>query len=140
INAGVDPESECAATDPTQCKTDGFCDGAGACRLFGPSTACVPSSCIDTGSEIHAHTCDGTGNCIDNGSGPCTAGYVCKDGGCKTSCADGTDCAKDYNCIAGSCKKRPNGTSCSADTECDSGHCADGVCCTSACQNQCEAC
>ncbi len=39
--------------------------------------------------------------------------------------------------------KRPGkdwGTECSTDSECSTGFCADGVCCASACDGQCEAC
>lgn len=34
----------------------------------------------------------------------------------------------------------PNGTACTTHGDCDSGRCVDGVCCNSACSEQCEAC
>jgi Dictyostelium (slime mold) repeat/Galactose oxidase, central domain len=40
----------------------------------------------------------------------------------------------------GSPARLPHGTPCSADAACDSGRCVDGVCCQSACDQQCEAC
>ena len=140
ILAGTDPQSECAEEAASSCGFDGMCDGAGACRKHVLGTECVPATCIDTTSEIRADTCDGKGNCVDNGNGPCPAPYLCKGPGCKTSCADKTDCATGYECIAGSCKKRPNGTACASGDQCESGNCVDGVCCDSSCDRQCEAC
>ncbi|MEZ4219750.1 MAG: hypothetical protein R3B13_02395 [Polyangiaceae bacterium] len=32
------------------------------------------------------------------------------------------------------------GQACSSDAECESGSCADGVCCTTACDGECQAC
>ena len=35
---------------------------------------------------------------------------------------------------------RPNGSACTDDVQCLNGQCADGYCCNSACEGQCEAC
>jgi hypothetical protein len=140
ILAGTDPQSECAQEPETSCGRDGMCDGAGACRKHIAGTVCLAGSCIDTSSEVRPDTCDGSGACVDNQTGPCAAGYLCKGAGCKTSCADKTDCTVGYECLAGSCKKRPNGTACTSADECESAQCVDDVCCDSACDRQCEAC
>jgi hypothetical protein len=140
IGPGVDPQNECAATGAETCGLDGACDGAGACRFHVVGTVCAPSSCIDDASEIRADTCDGSGACVDNGDGPCGAGYLCDSGACAQSCVQAGQCATGYECIAGACAKRPNGAACDGVVQCTSGHCVDGVCCDGACQGQCEAC
>lgn len=140
IAADADPQSECAASAATTCGLDGMCDGKGACRKHVAGTACGPSSCIDSTSEVHADACDGNGTCVKSGSGPCKAGYVCKNDACKTSCDDKTDCAPGYECLAGSCSLRPNGAPCTDAGQCTSGHCIGSVCCDTACDGQCEAC
>lgn len=140
IAPGVDPQNECAASSAETCGLDGACDGAGACRLFAPGTVCAAGSCIDEGNEVRADTCDGNGNCVDQGSGRCTAGYLCTSGACAQSCVQTGQCADGYECIGGGCIKRPNGAACDGPVQCASGHCADGVCCDGACQGQCESC
>ena len=43
-------------------------------------------------------------------------------------------------CSNGTCVKRSMGDGCSVDAECGTGHCAQGSCCDSACDGQCESC
>lgn len=140
IAASTDPQNECVEADPTICTTDGFCDGAGACRLYSNGTKCGPSSCIDTVSENHPSLCDGSGVCVEKGSGTCPGGYVCTGDACLTSCVTGSECQEHYLCVNGSCKRLPNGQPCSQNVECESDQCVDGVCCNDACDGQCEAC
>lgn len=140
VIAGLDTDNECSTEDPSSCGMDGFCDGAGACRLHPQGTVCAPSSCIDDQSQVNPDVCDGKGACTDGGNGACTTGYLCKDGGCKSSCGDASDCVAGFECIGGECRHRPNGTTCSTDDQCDSQHCVDGICCDSVCDGQCEAC
>ena len=82
IIAGTDPGNECAASSPSTCGTNGFCDGAGACQDFVATTVCAPASCI--GSTLTAQG-------ICNGGGTCVAGMTtsCGAPGCN---AGGTAC------------------------------------------------
>jgi hypothetical protein len=52
-------------------------------------------------------------------------------------CPDAQLCAGPGMCVP---EDRPNGTECDRDAVCGSGHCADGVCCDTACDGECEAC
>ncbi len=96
-----------------------------ACFASTPCDALI--SCVD---PCITQAC--VGACMQNHS----AGYplyrAIYDCVCTTGCT--TECAGDELCTRGL------GEPCNAGTECDSGHCVDGVCCTEACQGQCEAC
>ncbi|HVZ74593.1 MAG TPA: kelch repeat-containing protein [Polyangia bacterium] len=109
------------------------------------------------------------GQACPNGSSDCGSGF-CSDGVCCNSACGGTcqSCAvkgKEGSCVnviagsqdlnsapacngsqycdaAGTCQSglKPNGLTCAAGTECGSNNCVDGVCCDSACGDDCYAC
>ncbi len=139
IPAGMDPDDECAAQDPSTCGLDGVCNGAGACRKWGANTTCAAESC--TGStDTPARTCNGSGTCQAATNASC-GNYVCGATSCKTSCTTGTDCASGAVCSGGHCvAPQANGTHCGGAGDCASGFCVDGVCCESACAGMCAAC
>jgi len=139
VPAGQDPLSQCADQTAASCKTNGFCDGLGACQLYPASTVCGTNSCA-SGVEAVAGKCDGAGTCQTGTTQACNA-YVCDSTGvCKTTCTASTDCATGYFCIGGSCTKKAGGATCSADSDCGTGHCAQGVCCNTACTGTCMSC
>jgi len=137
--SGVDPRSQCAPTSTSTCKQDGFCNGAGACRLYVAGTACGAGTCT-TDNKATGSLCDGSGTCQAGASVDCTPG-LCKSGGCVSTCTTDSDCAVTGFCNSGSCAaRRANGQACTKGAECTSNLCADGVCCNSPCLGQCEAC
>ena len=139
VDAGVDPDDDCAADPPQSCSQTGECDGAGACALHGPTTVCGASTCTDS-TTLTGRLCDGFGACVDGASTAC-APYTCSGGVCLATCADDSNCAATHFCLGGSClAKKPLGDPCSAPLECTSGFCVDGVCCDTACDGTCQAC
>ncbi len=137
--AGTDPRGDCADQGAATCGTDGFCDGAGACRKYLAGATCQSGGC--TGSTLtFAGRCDGTGTCVSAPTQSC-APFVCDSTGqCKTTCSSDADCTNGNFCVSGSCGLRPIGANCSADADCMSTHCAQGVCCASACVGTCQSC
>jgi hypothetical protein len=134
ITAGTDPDNECAATAASTCGTTGFCS-AGACALHPVGTQCAPASCT-AGVETLADTCDGAGNCVDNGTSNCVSPYVCA----ATTCESCTDTVMngnetDVDCGGGgACPACGVGKTCTLTSDCGSGlFCTDGVCCTTEC-------
>lgn len=144
IEAGADPDEECAADGAAGgCGADGTCSGGFACRSFAATgTVCGASFCqsgVVTGMQ-----CDGNGGCQQRTGRSCE-GYPCNPDGsaCASSCVQDSDCASAaYYCSEqGQClRKRSQGEVCAKASQCGSGHCADGVCCNSTCEGQCEAC
>ncbi len=142
VPAGVDPRSLCVVDPgfPANCKSDGKCDGAGACRTVAPiNTSCGSSSCAAGMSK--APICDGTGVCGDNAQ-TCGA-FACDAAGlvCATTCTMDGQCSANAYCAGSACAgKKPNGEPATDGRECESGIVADGVCCNAACSGICEAC
>ena len=60
--AGSTPRktSDCTADSPATCGLDGYCDGAGACRNYGPTITCQGGTC-NGDSVVGAFACDGDG-------------------------------------------------------------------------------
>ena len=137
-SGGTDPENECADQGAGSCGTDGFCNGAGACRLYSSQTQCQAATCVGPTTAQAARSCDGTGTCVAGSQQACSP-FVCTGGACRTSCTSGADCASGFDCAGGLCKKT-NGQNCSLGSECVSGQCVDGVCCNVACSGTCRAC
>ncbi len=97
---------------------------------------CTANSQCDTGACVDGVCCESPscGTCQQcNGSNPgtCTTVVSGDDDTCKTPAATCNG--------AGVCKKL-SGQTCGASTECLSGFCIDGVCCTTACGENCYAC
>ncbi len=138
IPANTDPLNQCADSGSSGCGTDGSCNGAGACRLYPPGLACGMQSC--TGSTVTlAGRCDGSGTCMAGASQPC-APYVCSGSSCLATCSTSAECITGNVCTASSCGLKPLGASCAAGGECNSGFCAQGVCCRTACADNCMSC
>jgi hypothetical protein len=145
VPAGQDPLAQCAPSSSSVCGTDGFCDGAGECRLAVSGTVCGTDACTG-GTETLAGRCDGVGDCVAGTTQACSP-YVCGAGGdCLTTCATDADCASGTTCNgticcnAASCALKPLGATCAATTDCASGFCQQGICCASSCTGTCMSC
>ena len=90
IAAGtVDVLSRCSDQGAPSCGTDGFCDGSGACRLYGASTPCAQPSCpAGQSTQTNGRTCNGLGVCQTATTLACSP-YVC-DGAtaCRGTCTE----------------------------------------------------
>jgi hypothetical protein len=149
-----DKNGGCATSTTASCGTDGLCDGAGACQLYGKSTSCDSAPTCIAGNIATGKFCDGAGTCTTAGTMTKCDPYLCVSGkGCPPSCAVDSDCVSGYYCASGgTCQaKKPLGASCnlaapSGDCkvagcgECASGNCVEGICCESACNGLCQAC
>jgi hypothetical protein len=138
VPAGQDPLGQCADSGAMGCGLDGTCDGAGACRKYLAGTTCTAPTCT-TGTERATAKCDGAGVCVAGAVHDCTP-YICGPNACATTCAVPTDCAQDFTCIGGTCKKKSGGATCAGAAECATGFCEQGVCCDKACPGPCTAC
>jgi MYXO-CTERM domain-containing protein len=140
VASGTDPDADCGQMGTGSCRGDATCDGAGVCRVPNAGRSCAQASCFDVVTLSEATTCNAAGEC-DPVRTSC-APYRCDSAAaaCKTSCASAADCAPGGTCEANACKLKDNGQSCAAAGECTSSHCVDGVCCDTACTEQCEAC
>ncbi|MBI3200834.1 MAG: hypothetical protein HYZ29_04755 [Myxococcales bacterium] len=139
IKTGSDPDSECATTAASTCGTDGWCNGAGACRVWAKNTVCGADVCI--GNSKTGKSCDGFGTCGNNASGTDCTPYVCGAGVCQQPCTTDTNCTSGNFCKAGVCTpKQANGAVCGGTNQCQSGYCVDGVCCATPCTGTCQAC
>lgn len=136
---GEDPDSECAASDKSECGSNGFCDGAGSCRKWDPQTQCAAAACTAEGARPAAF-CDGQGKCSESPIQKCNE-YACTNGACNRECQSDADCASGVQCVNKLCGgKRANGDACTTGDECSTGRCVDKVCCGSDCNGLCEAC
>jgi MYXO-CTERM domain-containing protein len=125
---------------PGSCQADGACDGARACRKYAKSgTACGDTTCSSALGAVTGKLCNGTGGCEQN-TLPC-APYVCGTSACTTTCKADADCDISGYCLNGTCAVAKGlAGACNNNDECASGFCADGECCNTACDGQCEAC
>jgi hypothetical protein len=101
IPAGTDPDNDCTASLAATCGLDGFCNGAGTCRLHPAGTTCVMGSCSGS-TAVSTTICDGSGHCGSASVHEC-APYLCGGGICRTSCALAEDCKAGYVCSGTSC-------------------------------------
>ena len=157
---GVSGSCPTTCTTSRQCSSGRFCDN-GRCALLktagatcGSSSECQSSFCADgvccdsacSGSCDRCNLAGNLGTCrpapaSDPGSPACGGAVVCNGTLpdcpilCTSGCPSNTYCSGTY-CSA----KKVNGVSCGAATECQSNFCVDGVCCNSACGNNCDAC
>lgn len=133
-----DGRPECL-TDESVC--GGSCNGTrrDACSYPGAGTQCRASSCAAGVATLFA-ACDGQGSCPSKQEQAC-APYFCSGTVCGGWCQSNADCGSGTWCSAGVCvAKKTNGGTCAEDAQCESDSCADGVCCNTSCQGQCEAC
>ena len=139
VDAGQDPDDECAEEAPSSCGRDGACDGAGACRRYPSGAVCTAGGC-DVATERAASLCDGNGTCVPGTIKSC-APAICLGDACGPPCAVDTDCPAGRWCDAGTCRtQREQGAACERSAQCGSGFCTDGVCCDMACKDACYAC
>ncbi len=136
IAIDTDPDNECAASGgyPGDCKADGLCNGAGACRVNAKSGVICSTTC--SGSSLTTGTCNGSGTCSTS-TASCAL-YACIGTACKTSCASDTDCAATAYCGVSTCAaKKADGVACGATNECTAGTCTNcgtgATCRTTAC-------
>jgi hypothetical protein len=136
---GGDARGQCVDHGAASCGTDGFCDGAGACRKYAVGTACAAEHC-ESNVYTPGATCNTTGQC----AAPATIGcapYACNGARCWGSCTADAACVAPNTCDANnSCGKKPTGAFCSDKSECVSGACAQGVCCAADCSGPCRSC
>jgi len=128
----------CGGTAPCTARCDGT-DGT-ACKYPGSDVQCSTGSCLN-GSVKTATTCNGAGACTSAtastcASNQCADGSKCSGGCTAASCAVGTYCDATGVCLSG----KANGDPCQSNTQCTSTFCVDSVCCSSACNGQCQAC
>ncbi len=147
------------------CVAGQCCEAAcqGACEACNEQGRCAP---LPAGSPAacRGFVCDGVnGECPVqcDSSAQCAEGHFCTSVGlCAPQREPGERCAPEVDCIALDCAVCVTGSSCvdnrccdpgagecygrahqcEADIDCSSGFCADGVCCESACDGQCESC
>jgi hypothetical protein len=126
VTAGSDKDDDCAAGDADHCGYDGFCDGHGACRFYGPDTRCGPPTC-NISSYAPPRFCSGDGLCVPATPRDC-GHYVCSLSGCLKTCADDDACEPTSYCANGSCAGQQGiGNICTRPRECLKG-CLLGLC------------
>ncbi|HEY3353623.1 MAG TPA: dickkopf-related protein, partial [Polyangia bacterium] len=128
-------------TDGTAC--GGACDGSNrtACTYPAAATVCRAGSCT-SGTATSQAVCAGTGSCPALATTTCSP-YACGPTGCRTTCAADGDCVAGFFCDATAhcAAKYGAGHDCGGQNQCAAGlTCVDGVCCTTACGEQCRAC
>jgi MYXO-CTERM domain-containing protein len=133
--------ANCEATLAMSCGTTGLCDGAGSCAFHRKGTECGAPSCADESTEDPKDSCDGKGVCVQTPPTSCGA-LTCSGVACLQTCSQAGDCKAGTHCDPdGTCRPdRGLGAKCTLAAQCESGFCADGVCCSTACDGQCEAC
>ncbi len=137
VITGADPDSDCAQDPASTCNKDGFCNGAGACRLHASGTSCGAASC--SGGSSTAPQCNGSGTCNPN-TASC-APFACCGTACCTTCSTDANCASGSYCASPACvPKKLIGELCGGANQCASGNCVDGYCCDAPCTGTCQAC
>ncbi len=145
-SAGVDESRNTAevwtdAVKTKTCTTTTDC-GGGPCV----DGYCCDRPCTETcyGCKVPGREgfCSPISGSAPTGSGKtCTPYLECYGGACKATCLSVTDCAAGLACLYGTCAtKLAAGKGCLLGADCTSGNCVDGVCCDTACTEQCKAC
>ncbi|MBL8717530.1 MAG: hypothetical protein JNL79_16205 [Myxococcales bacterium] len=146
--AGADPHADCTdarTVTPVSCKTDGACNGSGACRLYAKGTKCGATAITCVDGKASGEQCNGLGDCEkDAAPADCFPGLCSTIAGCTKKCTSDGDCATAgafCDTAVGECvKARLPGEGCTVGPQCASKLCVDGVCCNRPCGGQCEAC
>jgi hypothetical protein len=100
--AGTDPDNDCADDGASSCRTDGECDGAGACRRYPEGTTCAAVSCMNamlTGSG----RCDAQGACQRPAAMSCGKFQCNASNACRTTCTTNAECVSPHLCTDGVC-------------------------------------
>ena len=145
VAGGFSAETESSAelyvslSNGTACSAGSDCTSGNCMDGYCCNTACA-------GACDYCNLAGSLGTCSlapagDPGAPSC-APYTCQSSvSCPTSCATDAQCTSANYCVSGACVARSaNGATCTAGDQCTSNNCVDGVCCSSACAGQCEAC
>lgn len=89
------------------CGTDATCAGTCAGRSDGQcsyesKTCGAAASCSGSDKVVPQSVCV-SGTCETQSPQPCTNGFACAAGACKTTCTTSADCQADYFCSGGTC-------------------------------------
>jgi hypothetical protein len=133
VAPGSDPDNECAGA--LSC-------GLGQCQIANgqpcaqnaecQSGFCADDVCCNTACGGACQAC----SAVKKGSGTNgTCGSIAAGSDPDSECFGATTCNG-----VGACALLSNGSSCNANAECQSAFCADGVCCNTACDTECQAC
>ena len=123
------------------------CDGArGFCRSNGQGCVqCESAAQCGNGCNVT----DGTCNALKNNSDTCSVAAQCSSNSCVRAADNSSlsrccpNCAAGQLCSAqGQCVNPQNelGGTCSTNANCRVGVCSSGICCSSACDPNCETC
>jgi MYXO-CTERM domain-containing protein len=128
----------CAAPDACN---DGVCDPVTGACVSSPrpdGALCDDHDACTVGETCHSGACTGGSAMVCQAQDACHVAGTCDPrAGCEnpvlTTCG-GTGTP------SGSPGSTPSGEICATDQECQSEHCSRGVCCDSACTDQCHSC
>jgi hypothetical protein len=126
VQAGQDPDNECADQGAASCGTTGVCGGQNACAKYAVNTECEAAKCSN-GNALSARKCDGAGTCQAATSTACGA-YACVNASCNATCSVDGDCSSGNWCDQSGdpdvCKaKLDAGAPCTDDKQCKNGVC-----------------
>jgi hypothetical protein len=168
--SGSSPNCPASCTSDAQCQASYYCATGGTCqpqKMKGQTCSltgdcAVPGNCREcaTGNCVDTYCCDTpcAGNCdVCNGAVPGTCSqlaagsagtpscspYVCSGSAasCPSSCTSDSQCASGNYCSGTACVPLlALGRSCSTGNQCVSTFCANGVCCSAACNGNCQQC
>jgi hypothetical protein len=130
---GSDPDNECAgallcAVGQCQVANGQSCALAVECQ----SGFCADGVCCNAACAGLCQAC----SAVKKGAGADgSCGSIASGGDPDDECAGATACNG-----GGACALVVNGNPCAVAAECQSGFCVDGVCCSSACNAECQAC
>jgi hypothetical protein len=102
IAAGQDPAGECAFQEPATCGRDGFCDGAGGCRLHREGAVCAAAACRAP-TAVGVRTCSGRGVCRPPVSSTSCGAFACNGAVCGTTCQGTVGCVPGFSCNGNTC-------------------------------------